>query len=404
MAKKEDPKRAENPAAHSEIHHAPVAPATPEPAFADGELDVAADAAVAAIAKLPEAQQESLVLAWVAHRNAAAVDAVARDDRGPAKARKAAKRGLGVLKARGVAIPERESVTAAIPKPTFTIEARMIFPDGQGAQLWWITRVSSTGASEVVEITTHDRAGLIALERGRPTAGNLKQIWQGWIGRAGRAPATVPIEYARARIAEARALSIARKAVLPMGLTAAAELLEPAPPSAVHPIDAESLAIPTDEGAVKARLEQSMRLHEEPEFGSWLPENPSATQLLQSINDRVVPLSEADRVPEKVDPIVNTAIEEAADAYFSEERKKLFCKRLADAAWSLYQAGRIDRAIDTVLVARAIERAGVVSDRPSEIPFVRGMFLKLIAVAQQQAAASMPRANQEGARLSAEGG
>ena len=86
---------------------------------------------------------------------------------------------------------------------------------------------------------------------------------------------------------------------------------------------------------------------------------------------------------------MNTAIEEAADAYFSEERKRLFAHRLADAAWSLLQAGRVDRAIDTVLVARAIERAGVVSDRPSEIPFVRGMFLKLIAVAQQQAAQQM---------------
>lgn len=404
MAKKQNEKAAEHVAAHTEIHHAPVAPATPEPTFSDAELDASAEAALGALAAHPEAKHEALVQAWVAHRNAAAVDAIARDDKAPGRARKAAKRALGVLKARGVALPEKGSVVAAVSKPIVSFEARMIFPDGQGAQMWWIAKVTSTGGTDVVEITTHDRAGLVALERGRPTTGNLKQIWQNWAARAGRVPAVVPVEYARARIAQAKALSAARRAVLPMGVDAAAELLEPAPSSVEHPMVTESLAVPSEESAVKARLENSMRLHEEPEFSTWMPENPAATQLLQSLNERVVALPEADRVQEKVDPIVNTSIEEAADAYFSEERKRLYARRLADCAWTLYQGGRIDRAIDTLLVAQAIERAGVVSDRPSEIPFVRGMFLKLIAVAQQQAAAQMPRANQEAERLQADGG
>lgn len=402
MAKKKT--GAENPAAHTEIHHAPVAPATPEPTFADADLDASADGAIATLAKYPEDKHEALVQAWVAHRNAGAVDAIARDEKAPSKARKAAKRALGVLKSRGIAIPERAQVVAAVPKTTYSYEARMIFPDGQGAQMVWIAKIASTGGSEVVEMTIGDRVGVASLERGRPTAGNLKQVFQNWAARAGRMPALVPVEYARMRVAKAKSLSIARKAVLPMGLDAAMDLLEPAPPSWPHPMEAESLAVPTDEAAVKARLEGSMRLHEEPEFGTWLPENPAASQLLQSLNDRVLQLSEADRVPEKVDPIVNQAIEEAADAYFSEERKRLYKGRLLDAAWSLYQGGRIDRAIDTLLVAQAIEKAGIVSDRPSEIPFVRGMFLKLIAIAQQQAAASMPRANEEATRLAADGG
>lgn len=388
MAKKTDPKRAETPAANTEIQQ-PKAVATPEPAFADADLAVSADQAVAALARIPEAKHEALVAAWLAKPNAAAVDAVSRDEKAPSKARKAARRGLGILKSRGVALPDHHSVAAAVAKPTVSYEARMIFPDGQGTQMWWIAKVNSTGASEVAEVTTHDRAGLMNLERGRPTAGNLKQVYHAWVGRVGRQPAVVPVEYARARIAQARAISAARKAVPPMGLSAAAELLEPVPASVTHPIDGESLAIPSEEAAVKARLDGSMRLHEEPEFGTWLPENPAASQLLQSLNERVVALAEGDRTPEKVDPIVNTAIEEAADAYFSEERKRIYAGRLADAAWSLYQAGRIDKAIDTVLVARAIERAGVVSDRPSDIPFVRGMFLKLIAIAQQQAAQQM---------------
>ena len=86
-------------------------------------------------------------------------------------------------------------------------------------------------------------------------------------------------------------------------------------------------------------------------------------------------------------------------AYFDDDKKKLYVSRLRDAAWSLYQAGLVDRAIDSLIVACAIERAGVISDQPSEIPFVRGMFVKLIAIAQQRAAAMAPSGTEESDRL-----
>jgi hypothetical protein len=390
-----------------EIHHAPVETATPEHPFDDATLDVAADGALAAVKKTPAARQEALVQAWLARRNAAAIAEVARTDDAPAPARKAARRAVGVLKSRGIAVPERSSVVALTPKATRSYEARCLFPDGRGAQMWWIAKVESTGRTEVVEVTTVDRMGLMGLNRGTPTAGNLRQVYTGWQARVGRAPAEVPLEYARFRIAEARKQSTARKQVMPMGLDAAKELLDPdgkaGHQAPQHPIDAEELALPSEENAVKARLDKSMHLHEEPEFGSWLPEDPVGVGVLQTISERLNGIPEKERDQEKIDTVVKAVIDDACDAYFDEARKGLYVRRMKDAAWSLYRAGLVDRAIDALLVGKAIEKAGIVSDRPSEIAFVRGLVIKLLAVAQQRAGAMAPQGNEEAQRLEGQG-
>lgn len=384
-----------------EMHHASVLPATPEHPFDDATIDVVADGALAVVQKTPSARHDALVQAWLGRKNAGAIAAAAQDD-APSTVRKPARRALGVLKSRGVPIPERKNVVNLTQKPTFSIEARSLFPDGRGAQIWWVAKIASTGATDVVEITTVDRQGIVSLNRGTPTAGNLRQVWQSWAARVGRAPSEVPLDYARKRIAFAKKQSLQRKQVLPMGFDAAKELLGDDSQTAVerHPIELEELSLPTDEAAVKARIEKSMHLHEEPEFGSWLPEDSVAVEVLKTVSERVNGLPEADRTnQERVDKVVEAAIEESANGYFNEERKALYGQRMLDAAWSLYRAGLVGRAIDALLVADAIKKAGIVSDRPSDIPFVRGLFVKLLAVAQQRAAAMAPRGNEEAQRM-----
>ena len=390
----------------AELHGAPVENATPEHEFDDATIDVGATGALAAIQRTPADRQEQLVAAWVARRNAAAIAEIAAVDAAPPVARRAARRAIGVLKSRGVAIPERGPVVAQpLQKGPATFEARFMFPDAKGAQLWWIARIEKTGRTEVVEVTTLDRQGVVGINRGQPTAGNLRQIWQGWQARVGRMPTEVPLEWARWRLSEARKLSESKKQVMPQGLDAAKDLLDGAPKTAPkHPIELEELALPTDEAAVKARLEKSMHLHEQPEFGPWLPDDAVAIEVLQTVSQRINAMPEEERRdPAKVDVVVTSAIEEAADAYFDDDRKRLYVARLHDAAWSLYGAGLVDRAIDVLLVAKAIAKAGIMSDRASEVPFVRGLFIKLLAVAQQRAGAMAPSNNAEAARLEGRG-
>lgn len=390
----------------TDLHHPPVDPATPEHPFDDATLDVSADHALDVAKKTPANRHDALVQAWLARRNAAAIAEIARTEEAPAAARKAARRAIGVLKSRGIAVPERGPVVANVArKAPARIEARFLFPNARGAQIWWIAKIEKTGRADVVEVTTLDRQGIVAVNRGNPTAGILRQVWLGWQTRTGRMPTEVPLDFARWRIANARRMSESKKQVLPLGLDAARDLLgdaPTAPPS--HPIELEDLAVPTDEAAIAARLEKSMHLHEEPELGSWLPDDAVAVETLQTLSSRANALLDEERKDQKkVDEIVNQTIDEAADAYFNDERKALYGSRLHDAAWSLYRAGLVDRAIDALLVARAIAKAGIVSDRPSEIPFVRGLFLKLLAVAQQRAGAMAPQGNEEARRLEGEG-
>src|SRR5262245_5086093 len=134
-----------NESSSEALHHPPVDPATPEAPFDDAALNASADDAAAVIGKLPATKHEALIQAWVARRNAAAVAAVAARDDSPA--RKSARRAINVLKSRGVPIPERANVVAALPKAEYTFEARAMFPDGRGAQIWWIAKIAKTGGT-----------------------------------------------------------------------------------------------------------------------------------------------------------------------------------------------------------------------------------------------------------------
>src|SRR4051812_33851445 len=65
-----------------------------------------------------------LVSAWIACKNAAAVAAIAADDAAPSPARKAARRGVNVLKSRGIAVPAAErAARASAPETKETYEA-----------------------------------------------------------------------------------------------------------------------------------------------------------------------------------------------------------------------------------------------------------------------------------------
>src|SRR5204862_5521223 len=99
-------------------------------AFEPEWLEVGADDARAIVERAAE-RAADLVEAWVARKNAAAVSAIAADDGAPSVARKAARRGINVLKSRGVAIPERARAAPA-SRSTEIVEAWFRPPDGAG--------------------------------------------------------------------------------------------------------------------------------------------------------------------------------------------------------------------------------------------------------------------------------
>src|SRR6187431_2588109 len=110
--------------------------------LAAADLSASADNALAALEHAGE-NAVALVEAWVKAGNAAAVAQAA--DSAEGAARKAARRGLNVLKARGVSVPEPARVSAiGGDKASEQSEAFLLSPDSLGNVLVAITTRSPT--------------------------------------------------------------------------------------------------------------------------------------------------------------------------------------------------------------------------------------------------------------------
>src|SRR6187402_2641527 len=109
---------------------------TSSASFEPNALGASSDHALSALAAAgPRA--EDLVQAWIQAGNAAAISVAAEQAAG--QARKAARRGLNVLKARGIELPRVERVVSVGgKKEEETLEAWMVAPDTRGLSLFVI--------------------------------------------------------------------------------------------------------------------------------------------------------------------------------------------------------------------------------------------------------------------------
>jgi hypothetical protein len=342
-------------------------------------LKTDADGAVAAVAKAGERGNE-LVEAWVSAKNGGAVAAVAASESAPGPARKAAKRGLQVLKARGVAIPERTHVAKIAGDALEGHEAWFVAPDGGGTSVVIVAVRYRSGKHRIVQLVLRDGVGLLELRPAEMSRAQLKNSFDDSVKRMGYGPVSVPLDWARARIALAKLDNAKSGAVLPLGLDSQADLLGPAPDKTPpHPVDAASLTLPPAESAAQA----SANLHGEPEFASWLPHGQAIQELLVGIGQKIGALGPE---PEqaKVDDIIAAAIDAATDRFFEPELRAVVANRMKDAAISILARAGKERAADTIAVAQATVAAGLITSPPHEIPFLRGFFQKALAILAQR--------------------
>jgi hypothetical protein len=349
------------------------------PSFDEGILQTGADAAADAVSKAGE-RGKDLVEAWVNAKNAAAVAAIAENEKAPGAARKAARRGLQVLKARGVLIPERTHVARIAGDPIEGHEAWFVAPDGSGTSVIIVAARFQSGKYRIIQVIAREGVGLLELRPIEMTRAQLKNSFEDSVKRMGYGPVVVPVDWARARIVLAKLDNAKSGAVLPLGLDSHADLLGPAPDKTPpHPVDAASLEVPSKETAALA----SATLHGEPEFAAWLPHGQALQQLLVDIGQKI---AAAGPEPEqgKVDAIIAAALDEATDRFFDPELRQVVAARMKDSAISILARVGKQRAADALAVAQATVAAGLVTSPPHEIPFLRGFFQKALAILAQQ--------------------
>jgi hypothetical protein len=320
----------------------------------------------------------ALVSAWVACKNAAAVAAIAADDAAPSLARKAARRGINVLKSRGIAVPEPARAPRAELQAKETYEAWFRPPDAGGTSAFTLGARGGGGRYRLVDVIIKDGIGLVSVAGMEMSRTQLRETFDRIEQRFGHGPAEVPIAWARARIAAAHAENIAQGSPVPLGLEKHRDLTGAATGGvSVHPADEAGLALPGRDEA----LARSGTLHAEPELRGWLPEPAAMQELLRQVSEQKDALKGADRASTEAN--VLALIERATDAYFTTAMRARTALRMKDAAISLLARGETARAADLIATAHA---AGEPEPPAHAIPFFRGFFEKAFGLAAARAA------------------
>ena len=316
-----------------------------------------------------------LVGAWIANKNAAAVAAIAADDSAPTPARKAARRGINVLKSRGVAIPDRPRVARIAESDADTYEAWFRPPDAGGSSAFTMG-ARSQGRYRLVDVIIKRGTGLVSVADMEMSRSQLRTTFEGIAKRFGHPPAPVPVDWARARIASARAENERSQSIVPLGFDTHKDLVGPPPAmEPAHPADTLALEAVDPSDAVA----RSAKLHGEPELRGWLPEPPAMQEMLLAIQSKVV--AGADKA--STEAMVAAIVTESTDRFFTADARRAVADGLKDAAISVAARGARDRAADVLALAAAV---GSSDTEPHAIPFLRAFFEKAFGLAAARAA------------------
>jgi hypothetical protein len=333
-----------------------------------------------AVALLKEAgpAAEALVDAWLHANNVAAIAEAAVSEELSGPARKASRRALGVLKARGVALPERQAPAPAVrPTEEEVVEATFTPPDGRGAFSMTITKRRGGERAHIAEVIVREGVGIVNAVSGWMSRSQIKEAHQRITDSTGVPPAAVPPEWVRFRIAEAKADNAKSGQLVPLGLDGCKDLLGPLPAEPPpHPIADLEAALGDDEGAAPASL------HAEPEFRAWLPDAQAMDEMLRKVGEKLTPEDAADA--KKVDEVLKEEIKMATDRYFTPEQRAVVARRMRDAAITVRERSGVERATDVLRAVRAIERAGLITSPPSDLEFLRVFFQKALSLLAQQ--------------------
>lgn len=277
---------------------------------------------------------------------------------------KEARRGLHLLRSRGVAAPPplRPATAPPPPAPEPALPCWASAIDGAGERAVWISRNVPGRGIEVSQAVLSDERGLVDLQTAVVGRKEWRGIAAGLLAEGG-AMGVAEIEPGRARalVAAARALNDASGARVPEGADLWIERLGPAAPL---PDPAEGFPpLPGEEE--RAALAASGTLHDLPILRGWMAEEPFLREVAGKLDEAAVSplyLDEAQRAGQ-----MTRILADAAESLLDEGRRRLLAGRLFAVADHLERAGDPAHARAAAAAARAL-RAG----KPAaEIPFAR---------------------------------
>lgn len=283
---------------------------------------------------------------------------------------KEAKRGLHLLRTRGVAVPEPARpapppAAAAPAEPPLSAYASAI--DGRGERAVWLPRSLPGKGVEVAQAVISDALGLLELQVGFVGRKEWRQLAKALLTQ-GAAMGVGEIDRGRghALVAAARALNDRSGQRVPEGADLWLSQLG-APPPLADP----SLAFPPLPGdEERDALAASAKLHDLPLVKRWLADEEFLRGVAAKLDEVLVsPLYVDER--QRAEQMARV-VADSAEAYLDADRRRLLSARLFAVAASL--EARDDTA--HARAAAAAARALAAGTPAAEIPFARLLVAK----------------------------
>jgi len=123
-------------------------------------------------------------------------------------------------------------------------------------------------------------------------------------------------------------------------------------------------------------------LHLLPEFRAWFPPKQALDELLLKLGERLTPGAEPN--PEELQKSLEEEVVAATDRYFTPERREVLSRVMKDSALSVLSREGEVRTLEVVATMKNIRDAGLITNPPHEVGFLRGFFDKAISAMAYQ--------------------
>jgi hypothetical protein len=277
---------------------------------------------------------------------------------------KEAKRGLHLLRTRGVSVPELPAPPAPAPAPAPAeppLPAFASAPDGRGERAVWMARNVPGKGIEICQAVISDERGLVEAHVGLLG----RKEWRAFAGSlvergAAMAVAEVPAARAHALVADARALNETTGERVPEGADLWLARLGPLARAEPEP---EPGPLPPGEEA--EALLASADLHQLPLLRGWLADEAhlrATAARLDEVAASPLYLDERQRAEQAA-----RVVAEAVESWLDPGRRALLARRLHAVARHLLDRNQPGHARAAAAAARALA-AGTPG---REIPFAR---------------------------------
>ncbi len=323
-----------------------------------------------AAGRLSDALARAVVEAAVQIEHGGFLKAVA--ETGNKSASGAARRGLAILKSRGIEVSVEatgEAIYRPESLPPEELRCLVSTHDTLGDRLLWIPRPHRGGGIQLITVVLSDAQGITRVELDEVNRRSLRRLRDDTLERgAHHGVALVDISLPRAK-----GLIAAARQKLTRGLDIDEEAL--LSNLSGDPREAEPAARrdpPLPEPLESQRLGESALLHDEPAVATWYPDEAAARELglkLDEVMTSSLYVDDRQRVEQ-----AEREIDRAVERYFDEGRRKTYANRLFELVESFRQSNRAEAAARAGAAARALASGAA----PTAVPFCRRLFEKLL--------------------------